>query len=256
MGLVDSHCHLDDKKFDADRNIIINSLNDNGVDFVVSCADSIESSKKALRFADEYPNVYATVGVHPHNASQYNDIVEKEMLSLVNKNKVVALGEIGLDYHYDFSPRDVQMECMLRQIQIAKNIKLPIVFHVRESFGDYLPILRRGEIPQNSVMHCYTGSMESAKECLDNGMMISFTGVITFKNAKKLLEVVRYVPLSSMMIETDSPYMTPEPNRGKRNEPKYVLEVAKTIARIKDITLDEVINTTKMNATNFFGIND
>jgi TatD DNase family protein len=256
MGLVDSHCHLDDKKFDSDRKGVINSLGNNGIDFVVSCADSIESSKKAIKLADEYPNVYATVGVHPHNASKYNDTAEKELLTLVKKSRVVALGEIGLDYYYDFSPRDAQMECMTRQIDIAKNEELPIVFHVREAFGDFLPILRRGEIPKNSVMHCYTGSIDSAKECLDNGMLISFTGVITFKNAKRVCDVVRYVPLSSMMIETDSPYMAPEPYRGKRNEPKYVLEVAKVIAHFKDVTVDEVINITKMNAMNFFGIND
>jgi TatD DNase family protein len=145
---------------------------------------------------------------------------------------------------------------MKRQINIAKDFDMPIIFHVREAFGDFLPILRRGEIPNKSVMHCYTGSIESAKECLDNGMLISFTGVITFKNAKRICEVVRYVPLSSMMIETDSPYMAPVPHRGKRNEPKYVVEVAKQIAHIKDISVDEVIETTKANATNFFGIND
>ncbi len=200
MGLVDSHCHLDDTKFYLDRAQIINRLKDDGVDFVITCADSIESSKKILLLADKYSNVFASAGVHPHNAKEYNEESSKKIISYINHKKVVAIGEIGLDYHYDFSPRDVQLDVMLKQIKIAEKYNMPIIFHIREAYDDFMSILKKGDIPQNSVLHCFSGSCKTADECLDNNMLVSFTGVITFKNAKKILDVVKRVPLSKMMI--------------------------------------------------------
>lgn len=256
MGFVDSHAHLDDERFDIDRNEVIDSLAINGIDLVVSNADSLDSSRKVIELAKAYDNIFATVGIHPHNAKNfvYDDIpIIEEMLSY---SKVVAVGEIGLDYHYDFSPRDVQKNCMLEQIELALKHNKPIVFHVREAFGDFLDILRAGGVPHHSVMHSYTGSIESAKECLDNGMMVSFNGVITFKNAHRVREVVEYVPIERIMLETDCPYMTPVPHRGKRNEPKHVSQVAKMIADIKKIDIADVASITKENALKFFMIRE
>ncbi|MCK5128825.1 MAG: TatD family hydrolase [Clostridiales bacterium] len=255
MGLVDSHCHLDDVKFESNRDEIIRSFKSNGIDFVITCGDSVRSSYNSLKLAQKYETIYATAGIHPHNAKDCTFKASEEIFTLLKQKRVVAVGEIGLDYHYDFSPRDIQIDCMMKQVRIAQRLNMPIVFHIREAFGDFLSLMRNKEIQQRGVMHCFSGSIEVARECLDNNMLISFTGNITFKNAHKLRYVVKYIPLEKMMIETDSPYMTPEPNRGKRNEPKHVFEVAESIAAIKDINLDKIINTTRQNAIDFFNIN-
>jgi TatD DNase family protein len=256
VGFIDTHVHLDDDRFDIDRDEIISSLYKEGVDAVVSCADSMPSSRRVIDLAAAYENVFATVGIHPHNAKNFifDDIATLE--SMLSFGKVVAVGEIGLDYHYDFSPRDVQIYCMTEQVELARKNNMPIVFHVREAFGDFLDILRGGGVPHHSVMHSYSGSRETAKECMDNGMMISFTGVITFKNAHRIREVVQYVPLERMMVETDCPYMTPEPYRGRRNEPKHVAFVAQMVAEIKNVDIGAVMEHTRNNALKFFGIRE
>ncbi len=256
MGFIDSHAHLDDDKFDIDREKMIASLHENGVDAVVSCADSMISSHKALKLAQTYKNVYAAVGIHPHNAKDfvYEDI--KVLENMLSDNKVVAVGEIGLDYHYEFSPKEAQKICMMEHIELANKHDMPIVFHVREAYGDFLDIIRSGGIPRKSVVHSYTGSKETAKEFLDNGMMISFNGVITFKNANRVRETVEYVPIERIMLETDCPYMTPVPLRGKRNEPKNVAYVAQMLADIKKYNVDDVMEITGQNALDFFRIRE
>lgn len=256
MGFIDTHVHLDDDRFDIDRDEIISSLFINGVDAVVSCADSMPSSRRVIDLTAAYDNVFAAVGIHPHNAKNfvYDDIAALQ--SMLSVGKMVAVGEIGLDYHYDFSPRDVQIYCMTEQVELARKNNMPIVFHVREAFGDFLDILRGGGVPHHSVMHSYSGSRETARECMDNGMMISFTGVITFKNANRIREVVQYVPLERMMVETDCPYMTPEPFRGRRNEPKHVVLVAQMVAEIKKVDIGIVMEHTRNNALDFFGIRE
>ncbi len=256
MGFIDTHVHLDDERFDIDRHEVISSLCANGVDAVVSCADSMPSAKKVIELSNIYDKVFAAVGIHPHNAKNfvYDDIYTlEEMLKI---KKVVAIGEIGLDYHYDFSPRDIQRFCMFEHIDLAKKYDMPIVFHVREAYGDFIDILRDGGIPHHSVVHSYSGSRETVKECLDNGMMISFTGVITFKNAHRIREVVEYVPIERIMIETDCPYMTPEPYRGRRNEPKHVAQVAAMIAETKKMDIKDVAEHTRQNALKFFRISE
>ena len=256
MGFIDSHVHLDDDRFDIDRQEVIESLYADGVDAVISCADSMASSRRVIELAGKYSNVFAAIGIHPHNAKNFifEDVaVLDEMLT--DKN-IVAVGEIGLDYHYDFSPRDMQVYAMTEQTELARKRGMPIVYHVREAYGDFLDILRGGGIPHNSVVHSYTGSRETAKECMDNGMFIAFNGVITFKNANRVREVVQYVPLERMMIETDCPYMTPEPYRGRRNEPKNVSYVAAQIAAVKNCDVNEVAEITRSNAMKFFGIRD
>ena len=256
MGFFDSHAHLDDDRFDIDRNAVIGELASNGVDAVVTCADSMASARRVCALAQRYDNVFGAVGIHPHNAKNfiYDDIAALE--DMLFDPKIVAVGEIGLDYHYDFSPRDIQIYCMTEHIELARRCNMPVIFHVREAFGDFLDILRGGGIPHHSVVHSYTGSRESAKECMDNGMMIAFNGVITFKNANRVREVVQYVPLESMMIETDCPYMTPEPYRGVRNEPKHVARVAEMIAEVKQVDISVVKDVTESNALKFFRIRE
>lgn len=254
MKLFDTHTHLYDKRFDEDRDRLISGLKDNDVVKAVTLGTCVETSQKCIDIADKYESVYATVGTHPHDAKDFRDedlIVYEKM---AQNKKVIAIGEIGLDYHYDFSPRDKQKYAMIKQMELAKKLNLPVVYHVREAFGDFLPMVQNGETINNAVMHCYGGSIESAKICLDAGMMISFTGVISFKNANKIKNVVEYTPLDRLMIETDCPYMAPVPYRGKRNEPKYVLEVARTMAKIKGISLEEMADITYNNAVRFFGL--
>ena len=256
MGFFDSHAHLDDDRFDIDRSAVIEDFISNGVDAVVTCADSMASSRRVCALSKRFYNVFGAVGIHPHNAKNfvYDDIAALE--SMLLDDKIVAVGEIGLDYHYDFSPRDIQIYCMTEHIELARRNNMPVIFHVREAFGDFLDIMRGGGIPHHSVVHSYTGSRESAKECMDNGMMIAFNGVITFKNAHRVREVVEYVPMERIMIETDCPYMTPEPFRGRRNEPKYVAKVAEMVAAVKKVDISIVRETTRSNALKFFNIRE
>ena len=256
MKFFDTHTHLYDKRFDEDRHKVITSLKENGIEKIITVGTDVQTSKECIETANKYEGVYASVGLHPHDAKNFKDedIVTFENLS--KDGKAVAIGEIGLDYHYDFSPRDMQMDALLKQSDLAKKINLPVIYHVREAFGDFLPLVRSGEIASNAVMHCYGGSIESAEICLDAGMMISFTGVISFKNANKIKKVVEYVPLDRIMIETDCPYMAPVPHRGKRNEPKYVKDVARAMAEIKGISLEEMAEISYNNAVKFFNISD
>ena len=252
MKFFDTHAHLNDKRFKDDKDAVISELKSNSIDKVVTVGTDVESSRVCIDIANNYEGVYATVGLHPHNAKNFKDEDISAFEQMAKEKKVIAIGEIGLDYHYDFSPRDKQMYAFKKQMELAKKLNLPAIYHVREAFGDFNPMVQRGEVANYAVMHCYGGSIESAKICLDAGMMISFTGVISFKNANKIRKVVEYVPLDRLMVETDCPYMAPVPFRGKRNEPKYVKEVAKAMAEIKGISLEELAHITYNNAVEFF----
>ncbi len=254
MKLFDTHTHLEDRRFDEDRDKLIAALKGNNVVKAVTVGTNMETSQQCIDIAEKYEGIYAAVGLHPHDAKDFKDTDIQAFEKMARNKNVVAIGEIGLDYHYDFSPRDRQMHAFEMQIDMAKGLNLPAVYHIREAFGDFLPMVRQGRCVNNAVMHCYGGSVESAKICLDAGMMISFTGVITFKNASKILDVVKYVPLERLMIETDCPYMAPVPHRGKRNEPAYVIEVAKTMAQIKGISIEEMAEITYNNAVGFFNL--
>lgn len=253
--LFDSHAHLDDEKFDDDREKVINSLKENGVDLIVDPGADISSSVQAVNLSKEYENIYAAVGVHPHSAKDMNEDTLKILKALSKNDKVVAIGEIGLDYHYDNSPRDVQKKWFKEQIKLAKELNLPIIIHTREAQKDTFDIVKE-EYDENlrGVLHCYSGSLEMAREYLDMGFYISFAGPITFKNSKVPKQVAKEVPLDKLLVETDCPYLTPEPHRGKRNEPLYVRYVASTIAELKGITFEEVARRTKENAIRFFEI--
>lgn len=254
MKLFDTHAHLYDKRYNADRDQLITEFTANNIDKVITLGTDLNTSQECIDLAKRFDGVYAAVGLHPHDAKLFKDEDIAAFEKMAANEKVVAIGEIGLDYHYDFSPRDMQMHAFISQMELAKKLNLPVVYHVREAFGDFIPMVQKGEVLSNAVMHCYGGSIESAKICLDAGMMISFTGVISFKNASKIKKVVEYIPMDRLMIETDCPYMAPVPYRGKRNEPAYVLEVARAMAQIKGISIEQMAEITYNNAVRFFNI--
>ena len=253
--LFDTHAHLDDKRFDDDRDELIRGLPERGVSRVITPGIDVDSSKKCVDLADKYDIVYAGVGIHPHEASKLEDNYLDQLRTMAQNKKVVAIGEIGLDYYYDFSPRDIQKQRFIEQIELAAELKLPIIIHNRDSHEDMLNILREHkDLINGGVMHCFSGSWEMAKIVLDLGLYISLAGPVTFKNAKKPVEVANNIPLDRLLIETDSPYLTPVPYRGKRNDPGHVALVAQKIAEIRGITAEEVGRITTENALNLFKI--
>jgi len=255
--LFDSHAHIDGERFDQDREVVIKRAKDNGVHFIMNPGVDLESSKKAIALAEKYEGIYAAVGYHPHEAKLMDDTLLQLLKSMANHEKVRAIGEIGLDYHYDHSPRKVQKEWFIKQLRLAKTLKLPVIIHDRDANADTLAILKKEEAFKNGVlMHCYSGSKELAMEYISLGAYISLAGPVTFKNAKKPKAVAKVVPLDRIMIETDAPYLTPEPNRGKRNESAYVEYVCNQIAEIKEISFDAVAKATTENAKQFFKIKE
>lgn len=255
MLLFDSHAHLDDSRFDEDREALIAHLQAGGVARVANAASDLETSRAAIALAEQYDFIYAMAGVHPHEAAQAPADYLEQLRTLLTHPKVVALGEIGLDYHYDLSPRDVQREKMAEQMALAVQMDKPVSFHLREAWGDAMDMLRthKGHLPQG-VMHCFSGSWETAKACLDMGFYISFAGPVTFKNAERLREVAAQVPSDRLLIETDSPYMAPEPHRGKRNQPDFVAEVASRLAAVRGVTPDRLAEDCYENASRLFGL--
>jgi len=251
----DSHAHLDDSKFDGDRQKLISGLPHRGIGCVINAGADMESSRAGIGLANEYPHIYAAVGVHPHDAESMTDDHIAELERLAAHDKVVAIGEIGLDYYYDNSPRDIQKRRFVDQIELASRVDLPIIVHNRDAHGDTLEIIRQnhGKIP-GGVMHCYSGSVEMMREFIDLGFYISLGGPVTFKNAKKPVEVAREVPLDRLLIETDCPYLTPHPFRGRRNDPAYVAVVAQKISEIKGISVEEIAEATFQNALDLFKI--
>ncbi|WP_053954862.1 TatD family hydrolase [Inediibacterium massiliense] len=253
--LFDSHAHLDDPRFDKDRDEIIKRAQENGISYIVNPGSDFETSVRSIEMAKEYDMVYAAVGVHPHDVKDMDEITLSLLKGLSKKPKVVAIGEIGLDYHYDHSPRDLQREWFRRQIHLAKEVKLPIIIHDREANDDVLRILKEEEAFETGVvLHCYSGSAELARQYIKLGAYISIAGPVTFNNARKTVEVVESIPLEYLFVETDSPYLTPVPYRGKRNEMSYVKYVAEKVANIKGISIEEVAHQTTENAKKFFNI--
>jgi len=254
--LIDTHAHLDDRRFNRDRDRVIERAKKEGITTIIHIGFDKESSLNACSMAEKYEDIYAAVGVHPHDAKDASDDVLELIYNLAKtKKKVVAVGEIGLDYYRDLSPRDVQKRVFSHQIALAKELDLPIVVHDRDAHGDVLKILkeeRAGRV--GGILHCFSGSREMAEECIKMGLYISFAGPITYSNARRLVEVARYVPLDRFLVETDCPYLTPEPYRGKRNEPAYVKLVAQKAAEIKGITFEELAKITTANAKEVFRI--
>lgn len=253
--LFDSHAHIVDSKFNKDRDQVIQRAREAGVDYIMNPGADYESSLQAIALAEKYDFIYAAVGVHPHDAKSLDDMMLSLLKAMARKDKVKAIGEIGLDYHYDHSPRDIQKYWFEKQLLMAKELKLPVIIHDRDANQDVFDILSKVQSFETGVLlHCYSGSAELAEEYIKKGAYISLAGPVTFKNARKPLEVAEVVPLDRLMIETDAPYLTPEPYRGKRNESAYVSYVAKKIAEIKGCSYQEIAQATMKNAKTFFSI--
>lgn len=253
--LIDSHAHYDDERFDPDRDDVLNECVRHGVTHIVNAGSNIESSKKSVELARKYPFVYAAAGVHPHDVSQCNDSTLDTLRELAGESKVVAIGEIGLDYYYDFSPRDKQREWFAKQISLARELKLPIIIHDRDAHKDVLDIVRSEKASEaGGVFHCFSGSVEMAREVLDLGFRIGIGGPVTFKNAHKPVDVVRYTPLDMLLTETDCPYLAPEPHRGKRNWSGLIKHVLEKISEIKGIDYYMAEEATAGNAIRLFGL--
>jgi TatD DNase family protein len=253
--LFDTHAHYDDEKFNTDRYDIINQVHESGVSFILNASSNIASSIESISLTQEFEFVYAAVGVHPHNVSHINDNTLVTLADFAINPKVKAIGEIGLDYYYNNSPREVQKYWFAKQIGMAKDLKLPIIVHNREAHEDTMNILKSEKAKEvGGVFHCYSGSVEMAKELLNHNFYISFGGSLTFKNAKKILEVAKAIPNDRILIETDCPYLSPEPFRGRRNDSSYIRCVAEKLAEIKECTFDEIAALTMENAKRLFNI--
>ncbi len=253
--LFDSHAHYDDDRFDKDRDNVLKSLKDYNVGNIINIGSSMETSRVSVELSQKYDFVYASAGVHPSETGELLDADMEELKELAGHNKVKAIGEIGLDYHYlpdDVEP-EIQKKWFKRQLLLAKELSMPVIIHDRESKGECIEILKEMNVSKG-VFHCYSGSAETAKELIKMGFMISFTGVVTFKNARRAIEALKVIPMDRIMIETDCPYMAPEPYRGERNFSGYVGRVAEKIAEIKELPYEDVVKITEDNAIRFFGI--
>jgi TatD DNase family protein len=246
VTLVDSHVHLDDRQFDADRAAVIERALAAGIErmLAIGTGSGPPDLETAIRQADRYPFIFATIGVHPHDASKATPETFEQLRRLAAHPKVVAIGEIGLDYHYDLSPRDVQRAVFLQQLEIAAAAGKPIVIHTREAWADTMALLHSG---LRGILHCFTGDAQQAHQALDLGFHLAFGGVITFPKADAVREAARITPDDRLLLETDCPYLAPVPHRGRRNEPSFVVEVARRLAEVRGSTLDEIAAHTTRN---------
>lgn len=252
MKLVDTHCHLDNSQYDADREELLKKIEEN-MEFVVNIGYDLNSSKNSIELAKKYKNIYATIGIHPTDiGDSFTEEDYNNLKTLGMEEKVVAIGEIGLDYHWMTKEKEVQANWFRKQMELARELKKPVVIHTREATADTVAILK--EFPDvKGILHCYPGSYETASEIMEN-YYFGVGGVLTFKNSKKTVEFVKQIPLEKIVIETDAPYLTPEPYRGKRNHPEYVKFVVEKIAEIKGVTFEEVLSVTTENAKKIYGI--
>ena len=252
--LFDTHAHMDDRAFDADRDALLRSLPDAGVALVMNPGCSLESSRNAAALADRYPHVYAAVGSHPDAADEVNDGVLEEYRKLCKLNpKIKAIGEIGLDYHYEDIPRQLQLQAFRAQMALAQELGLPAIVHERDAHADGMAVVE--EFPEvTGVFHCYSGSTEMAQWLVERGWYIGFTGVLTFKNARRALETAAALPLERIVLETDCPYMSPEPFRGKRNDPSRLYRMAEKLAQLRGLSVEQVQRITTENGKRLYRI--
>ncbi len=251
-GIFDSHAHYDNGRFDSDRHELINSLPTLGVSHVMNAASDLQSTKTGIALAEQYDFFYCAAGIHPHEAAEAPGDYIRQLREFATHPKVLAIGEIGLDYHYDFSPRDVQIQVFEAQLKLASELELPVIIHDREAHEHTMELLRRYR--PRGVVHCFSGSAEMAKEVCALGMYVGFTGTVTFKNARKPLEAAAAVDRDKLLIETDCPYMAPEPLRGRRCDSSMLPNTAAAIANVRGESTQEIIAYTAQNAKALFGI--
>ncbi len=253
--MIDSHAHLEMAPFDPDRERVLERAARAGVHTIVSLAllDQDDSYRKAFELVDSHPGLYTAVGCHPHDARRFDEQVEATLRALASHRRVLAIGEIGLDYHYDHSPRQVQQDAFRRQIRVARELGLPVIVHQREAEADLIRLLdEEGVPPRGGILHSFTASEATARAVLDRGFLISFSGILTFGSAGPLREVARRVPLDRLLVETDAPYLAPVPHRGKRNEPAFVWETARVLAELHGIAPAELEEVTDGSFRRFF----
>ena len=254
--LIDTHCHLDMEAFEDDRSDVIRRADKAGVKYIINAGSDMESNIKGLELSEKFPNIYSAVGIHPHDSKTLDDTAYNKLQKWVKQPNVVAVGEIGLDYHYLNSPKGVQIEAFRRQISLAKESGLPVIVHSREAKNDTLRVLREEITETSGVLHCFSGNLDMAKKAMELGFYISIAGPVTFKNAKTLREVVKVIPDEFLLIETDAPYLSPVPMRGKRNEPSFLEHTARAIAEIRGISFSDIARITTHNAKRLFGIGE
>jgi len=252
---IDTHSHLFYPNFEDDLDDVIQRAKDSGVDFILVPATDLATAKEVINLIEKYDMIYGAVGIHPHETKDWEPSLLNEIESLTSHKKIVAIGEIGLDYFYDYSPKEKQIKAFKSQIDLALKIDLPIIVHNRDSDKDMMEIINSyGGSGLKAQFHCFNGSLNDAKDLMQMGYMISFTGNITFKKADELREVLKNVRIDQLLLETDSPFLTPVPFRGKRNEPAYVKYIAEQVAEAHEISIEEVGRITSFNAFRFFGI--
>ena len=258
MKLFDSHCHLNDEKFNEDRKELIENLRKQGVKRLVTAGYSLESSKQAINLSKEYDFIYATIGISPNDVPKTLEDLDKDLNSIKDLykegEKIVAVGEIGLDYYWNTENKEIQKEAFKRQIELANNLNLPIQIHTREAIADTLEILKDNKVNRKGLFHCCPFNRELVKEGLKLGFYISFAGPTTFKNSKNAVEIIKMVPDDKMLVETDSPYLSPEPFRGKRNDPSRVQYIIKKIAEVKEKSFEEIEKMVYENANTIFNL--
>ena len=248
----DTHAHLDDPVYTEDFAEVAERMKSSGISRVTNVGYDLPSSERSAKLAQDYDFIYAAIGIHPHNAAEAKDETWAKLLLLAKQQKVLAWGEIGLDYYRDLSPRSIQKEIFIQQIKLANEVGLPIVIHNRDAHQDVLEIVKAHPPKYGGVFHCYSGSWEMAKVLLNLGFYLSFAGPVTYKNARHTVEVAVHAPLDRILVETDSPYLAPEPWRGKRNEPTFVREIVKKLAKIKNLPFEDVALQTTCNAGTIF----
>ena len=252
--IIDSHAHYDDEAFEEDRDNLLQSMQSNGIEKIINVGANIKGSRASIALSEQYPFIYAAVGVHPSDTEELNEEKMAWLKEVSKKEKVVAIGEIGLDYYWPEPDREIQKKWFIRQMELAQEVNLPVIIHSRDAAQDTIEILK--QFPANGVIHCYSYTKESAKEFLKMGYYFGIGGVLTFKNARVIKEVASEIPLSSIVLETDSPYLAPVPYRGKRNNSMYLKEVVKQLAQIKQVSEEIVITTTLANAKRLYRLEE